>query len=166
MEGAMTEQELALHRYFLQEAMNLARENIATGRGGPFGAVVVKNGEIIARACNEVLGTQDPTMHAEVNAIRQACKKLNHFELKDCVIYSSCEPCPMCLGAIYWARPKALYFAADRHCAARHGFDDRFIYEQITTTPSERKILTVRISMPGEEKPFVAWDDKIDKVQY
>ena len=162
----MTESELQMHKKFLQEAINLAKENVATGKGGPFGAVIVKDGQIIARACNEVLRTQDPTMHAEVNAIRQACKKLNHFELKDCIIYSSCEPCPMCLGAIYWARPKALFFAADRHCAARHGFDDRFIYEQITTTPSARKILTMCIAMPNDEEPFVHWDNKSDKTQY
>ena len=161
----MTEEELQIHKHFLQEAINLARENVATGRGGPFGAIVVQDGEIIARATNEVLKDQDPTMHAEVNAIRQACKKLGHFELKNCVIYSSCEPCPMCLGAIYWARPKAL-FAADRHCAARHGFDDNFIYEQITTTPSERKILTVHLAIPDEELPFVVWDEEENRTQY
>ena len=154
------------HEKFLQEAIKIAQENVASGRGGPFGAVIVKDGQIIARASNEVLSSQDPTMHAEVNAIRQACQKLKNFELKDCVIYSSCEPCPMCLGAIYWARPKALYFAADRHCAARHGFDDRFIYEQITVTPSSRKILTVHLSMPNDEKPFIVWDQKEDKIQY
>ena len=122
----MDEKELQMHKQFLQEAVNLARENVATGRGGPFGAVIVRDGQIIARGCNQVLGSQDPTLHAEVDAIRTACKKLNSFDLKDCVIYSSCEPCPMCLGAIYWARPKALFFAADRYTAARHGFDDKF----------------------------------------
>lgn len=162
----MTEQELLQHRHFLQEAIDLARANVATGRGGPFGAVIVKDGKIIAQACNEVLFTHDPTMHAEINAIRQACQTLKHFELKDCIIYSSCEPCPMCLGAIYWARPKALYFAADRHCAARHGFDDKFIYEQITVTPGERKISTVHMSMPNDEIPFVTWDKKEDKIPY
>jgi len=158
--------ETEQHKKFLQEAIKLARENVATGRGGPFGAVIVKNGEIIARGCNQVLGTHDPTMHAEVAAIREACKKEGHFELKDCIIYSSCEPCPMCLGAIYWARPKALYFAADRHCAARHGFDDKFIYDQLTTTPSARKIHTEHISMPDDEEPFVHWDNKEDKIRY
>ena len=123
----MNEQKLQTHKKFLQQAINLARENVATGRGGPFGAVIVKDGEIIARGSNQVLSGQDPTLHAEVDAIRNACKKLNNFDLKDCIIYSSCEPCPMCLGAIYWARPKALYFAADRHTAARHGFVDTVI---------------------------------------
>ena len=128
--------------------------------------MIVKDGEIIARGSNQVLGSKDPTMHAEVDAIRTACKKLNHFELKDCVIYSSCEPCPMCLGAIYWARPKALYFAADRHTAARHGFDDKFIYDEIAKDPSQRGIKTVRIELEDNEEPFVLWDQKTDKTQY
>lgn len=162
----MDEKELEMHKKFLREAVKLARENMSTGRGGPFGAVIVKDGEIIARGSNQVLGSKDPTMHAEVDAIRTACKKLNHFELKDCVIYSSCEPCPMCLGAIYWARPKALYFAADRHTAARHGFDDKFIYDEIAKDPSQRGIKTVRIELEDNEEPFVLWDQKTDKTQY
>ena len=109
-------------------AIKLAEKGVAAGKGGPFGAVIVKNGKIVARGCNQVTSTNDPTRHAEVDAIRKACKKLNSFDLKDCIIYSSCEPCPMCLGAIYWARPNALYFAADRIIAAKHGFDDNFIY--------------------------------------
>ncbi len=162
----MDEKELEMHKKFLREAVKLARENMSTGRGGPFGAVIVKDGEIIARGSNQVLGSKDPTMHAEVDAIRTACKKLNHFELKDCVIYSSCEPCPMCLGAIYWARPKELYFAADRHTAARHGFDDKFIYDEIAKDPSQRGIKTVRIELEDNEEPFVLWDQKTDKTQY
>ena len=162
----MDEKELQTHKKFLQEAIRLARENMSTGRGGPFGAVIVKDGQIIARGSNQVLGSKDPTLHAEVDAIRTACKKLNHFELKDCVIYSSCEPCPMCLGAIYWARPKALYFAADRHTAARHGFDDKFIYDEIAKEPSRRAIKTVRIEMEENEVPFELWDKKEDKIAY
>ena len=154
------------HIKFLQEAVRLARENVATGRGGPFGAVIVKDGKIIARGCNQVLGTHDPTMHAEVDAIRQACKQVRHFELTDCIIYSSCEPCPMCLGAIYWARPKALYFAADRFCAARHGFDDKFIYDEIAVGPEARKIPTVCVQLPDAEEPFEKWDAKDDKIRY
>lgn len=154
------------HKKFLQEAIKLAQENVASGRGGPFGAVIVKDGQIIARGCNQVLSQNDPTLHAEVDAIRQACQKLGSFQLTDCIIYSSCEPCPMCLGAIYWARPKALYFSADRHCAARHGFDDKFIYDQITVTPSARQIHTEHISMPDDEMPFVHWDKKEDKRLY
>ncbi len=162
----MDEKELQMHKKFLREAVNLARENMSTGRGGPFGAVIVKDGQIIARGCNQVLGSKDPTMHAEVDAIRTACKKLNNFELKDCVIYSSCEPCPMCLGAIYWARPKALYFAADRHTAARHGFDDKFIYDEIDKDTSARSIKTVRIELEDNEEPFELWDKKEDKIAY
>ncbi len=162
----MNEQELQTHKKFLQQAINLARENVATGRGGPFGAVIVKDGEIIARGSNQVLSGQDPTLHAEVDAIRNACKKLNNFDLKDCIIYSSCEPCPMCLGAIYWARPKALYFAADRHTAARHGFDDKFIYDEIMLPLHQRSIHTECIALDGNEEPFDRWDKKEDKIQY
>lgn len=154
------------HEYFLQEAIRIAKENVATGKGGPFGAVIVKNGQIIASGSNQVLDTQDPTMHAEVNVIRQACKKLGHFELTDCIIYSSCEPCPMCLGAIYWARPKALYFAADRECAARHGFDDNYIYKEISLPTNKRHIPTFCVQLKTAESPFVSWDEKADKVQY
>ena len=162
----MTEREIQTHQKFLREAVRLAEENVATGRGGPFGAVIVKDGQIVASACNEVLGTQDPTMHAEVNAIRQACKKLNTFELKDCVIYSSCEPCPMCLGAIYWARPKALFFAADKKCAARYGFDDDFIYKEIALPLEQRHIPTVCMAIDASEEPFIRWDEKTDKTLY
>ena len=162
----MEEKELEVHKKFLAEAVKLAQENVSTGHGGPFGAVIVKDGEIIARSANQVLKTQDPTMHAEVSAIRQACAKLNSFDLKDCVIYSSCEPCPMCLGAIYWARPKALYFAADQHTAAKHGFDDKFIYDEIAVPKEKRKIKTVRLVLDTQEEPFKEWTAKEDKTQY
>ena len=118
----ITEQD----KMFMREAIRLADESVKNG-GGPFGAVIVRDGKIIAGRSNSVTLNNDPTAHAEVNTIREACRLLGTFDLSDCVIYTSCEPCPMCLGAIYWARPKALYFAADRHCAARHGFDDKFI---------------------------------------
>ena len=137
-----------------------------TGKGGPFGAVIVKDGKILAEGFNQVTSANDPTRHAEVDAIRKACQKLNAFELKDCVIYSSCEPCPMCLGAIYWARPKALYFAADRFCAAKHGFDDKFIYDEITQPADKRSIPTVRIVLDGAEEPFEIWSSRTDKIEY
>lgn len=162
----MNEQEKQMHKKFLQEAVKLARENVTTGRGGPFGAVIVKDGQIIACGQNQVLSSKDPTRHAEVDAIRKACEKLNHFEIKDCIIYSSCEPCPMCLGAIYWARPKALFFAADRYTAAKHGFDDEFIYKEIVLPNEKRHIPTVCVQLDDAEEPFEEWTKKEDKVQY
>ena len=162
----MEQNEMEQHKKFLAMAVQLAQENVGSGKGGPFGAVIVKDGQILATGTNQVLSTQDPTMHAEVSAIRNACAKLKSFDLKDCIIYSSCEPCPMCLGAIYWARPKALYFAADQHTAAKHGFDDKFIYDEIALTPQERKIKTIRLVLKEQEDPFNAWTAKEDKVQY
>ncbi len=162
----MTEQELQEHKHFLKRAVELAAQNMNTGKGGPFGAVVVRNGEIIAEGFNQVTSANDPTCHAEVDAIRKACQKLGTFELKDCVIYSSCEPCPMCLGAIYWARPKALYFAADRYCAAKHGFDDKFIYDEIPLPAEKRTIPTVHIVLDEAEAPFNTWSARTDKIEY
>ena len=150
----MTEQELQEHKRFLTRAIELAAQNMQTGKGGPFGAVVVRNGEIVAEGFNQVTSANDPTCHAEVDAI------------KDCVIYSSCEPCPMCLGAIYWARPKALYFAADRYCAAKHGFDDKFIYDEIPLPAGKRTIPTVHIVLDGAETPFEVWSARTDKITY
>ncbi|MBR2865495.1 MAG: nucleoside deaminase [Elusimicrobiaceae bacterium] len=162
----MEQKEIQQHKKFLAMAVQLAQENVGSGKGGPFGAVIVKDGQVLATGTNQVLSTQDPTMHAEVSAIRNACAKLKSFDLKDCVIYSSCEPCPMCLGAIYWARPKALYYAADQHTAARHGFDDKFIYDEFDLPPQERKIKAVRLLLQEQEEPFKAWTAKEDKVQY
>lgn len=162
----MTQQELAEHKRFLTRAVELAARNMQTGKGGPFGAVIVKDGEIIAEGFNQVTSANDPTLHAEVDAIRKACQKLGSFELKDCVVYSSCEPCPMCLGAIYWARPKALYFAADRFCAAKHGFDDKFIYDEIALPAEARSIRTVRIDLTNAEEPFEVWSRRTDKIEY
>lgn len=162
----MTEQELQEHKRFLQRAIELASQNMQTDKGGPFGAVVVRNGEIIAEGFNQVTSAHDPTLHAEVDAIRKACRKLGTFEIKDCIIYSSCEPCPMCLGAIYWARPKALYFAADRFCAAKYGFDDKFIYDEIALPADQRKIPTVRIELPDAQTPFKIWSSRTDKIEY
>src|ERR1019366_8751043 len=125
---------------FMQEAIRLAVENVRSGRGGPFAAVVAKQGRVIATGANCVTSTNDPTAHAEVTAIREACRALSAFQLTGCEIYTSCEPCPMCLGAIYWARPDRVYFAATASDAADAGFDDSFIYEELKRKHSERRI--------------------------
>ncbi len=151
---------------YMQLAIELAQENVKTGKGGPFGAVIVKNGEIIATGANSVTSLNDPTAHAEVTAIRNACNKLNSFQLDDCEIYSSCEPCPMCLGAIYWARPKALYFAADKNDAAKAGFDDSFIYDEIELDYSKRSIKTLQLNINTKLKPFEDWDISELKLSY
>lgn len=162
----MTQEELNQHIHFLQEAIEEARKGMKAGKGGPFGAVIVKDGQIIARGCNCVTSTNDPTCHAEVDAIRKACAKLQSFELKDCIIYSSCEPCPMCLGAIYWARPKALYFAADRKRAAASNFDDEFIYREVPLPLEKRTLKMAQIQVPQSDAPFNEWDAKTDKTEY
>lgn len=125
---------------FMEEAIRLAWLNMESGKGGPFGCVVVKNGEIIASAYNEVIMNNDPTAHAEIVAIRRACEKLNSYQLDGCEIYSSCEPCPMCLGAIYWSRPDKVYFGATREDAAKAGFDDHHIYQEVSLPIPERVI--------------------------
>ncbi len=162
----MEQVELEQHQRFLKEAVKMAQKGIRQGKGGPFGAVIVKDGKIIARGCNQVTSSNDPTRHAEVDAIRKACKKLGTFELKDCVIYSSCEPCPMCLGAIYWARPKALFFAADRFTAAKYGFDDEFIYKEVPLPVEKRSLKTYCLALEDRNKPFEEWDEKSDKIAY
>ena len=154
------------HEKFLKMAINLAKKSAKEGLGGPFGAVIVKNGKVIAKAHNSVVPNSDPTAHAEVNAIREACKKLKDFELKDCIIYASAEPCPMCLGAIYWARPKALYYAADKKLAAKAGFDDSFIYKEIALPKNKRKIKTTKIDLPTDNTPFEAWAKNTTKTEY
>ncbi len=151
---------------YMQMAIELAQENVRLGKGGPFGAVIVRNNKVIAFGANSVTRLNDPTAHAEVTAIRNACTKLNTFQLDDCEIYSSCEPCPMCLGAIYWARPKALYFAADKHDAANAGFDDSFIYEEINLKLPQRHILTQQINVANKLKPFEEWDVSDLKLGY
>jgi tRNA(Arg) A34 adenosine deaminase TadA len=151
---------------FMDEAIRLAEENVNSGKGGPFGAVVVRDNEIIARGVNMVTVLNDPTAHAEVVAIRDACNKLGWFEIKDCELYSSCEPCPMCLGAIYWARPMALYFAASREDAAAAGFDDAHIYEEISAQPSERKIPTIHIGHEKSLSAFKKWKESGNKIPY
>jgi len=136
------------------------------GEGGPFGAVIVKDGEIIGRGWNRVTSACDPTAHAEVEAIRDACANLNTFSLKGCEIYASCEPCPMCLAAIYWARPDRLFYAATRADAAAAGFDDGLIYEQVALPPDERSLPTVRIAHPDLRRPLNAWKAQDDRTEY
>ena len=151
---------------FIFKAIQLAIENVRSGRGGPFGALVVKNGEIIAAAANEVTSSLDPTAHAEIIAIRKACQTLKNFELSGCEIYCSCEPCPMCLGAIYWSRLAHVFFAATGKDAADIGFDDSLIREQICL-PNEKQQLPIS-HLPHEHAlaPFQAWLAKPDKVDY
>lgn len=154
------------HEYFLKEAIRIAREGMRKNLGGPFGAIVVKDGKIIGKGCNRVAGDKDPTAHAEIVAIRDACRELDHFQLEDCTIYSSCEPCPMCLGAIFWARPRALYYAAGRKDAAAADFDDAHIYEQIDLAPERRKIPGIQLLREEGLELFREWMQKEDKTIY
>lgn len=151
---------------FMEEAIRLAVENVKKGTGGPFGAVVVKDGKVVAASANTVTPDNDPTAHAEVNAIRQACRRLGSFQLAGCEIYCSCEPCPMCLGAIYWARPDKVYYACTKTDAAEAGFDDSFIYREIEMPEAERSIpfCNQREEDAGEE--FRLWRTKEDKTAY
>lgn len=153
------------HQRFMQIAIELSIQNIKQG-GGPFGAVIVKNGEIVSAIANSVTKDNDPTAHAEVNAIRQAAKKLNTFDLSGCDIYASCEPCPMCLGAIYWARLDNLYFAANKHDAKDAGFDDSFIYDEIDLPYEKRKVKTLQIMRKDAILAFDAWKEFEDKKEY
>jgi guanine deaminase len=150
----------------MQEAIRRAVENVRSGRGGPFGAVVVKDGHVIAAGTNLVTLTKDPTAHAEVIAIREACIALGSFQLIGCEIYTSCEPCPMCLGAIYWARPDRVYFAATASDAAEAGFDDSFIYEELKVAHRKRKIPFEPMLREAGLEPFREWTQKSDRVKY
>src|ERR1700719_3547247 len=155
-----------MHNSFMARAIELSLENIHAGRGGPFAAVVVKDGKIIAEGTNCVTSTNDPTAHAEVVAIRAACKHLGNFELKGCEIYTTCEPCPMCLGAIYWARPARVYFGGTAADAAKAGFDDSFIYEEIMRPHASRKIPMVGMMREEALPAFRACEAKSDKMDY
>jgi guanine deaminase len=150
---------------FMKHAITLALENIRKG-GGPFAAVVAKNGEIVAAGANRVTATNDPTAHAEIVAIREACRKLNDFQLADCDLYTTCEPCPMCLGAIYWARPKRVFYASTASDAAAAGFDDAFIYEECQVPPAKRKISMTELNRHEALAIFQAWRAKQDKTPY
>lgn len=151
---------------FMQEAIQLSIDNVTQGKGGPFGAVVVKNGKIIARGANSVTSLNDPTAHAEVMAIREACKILNTFQLTGCEIYTSCEPCPMCLGAIYWARPDKLFYANTKQDAAAIEFDDNFIYEEIAKPIHERKLFTQQLMRNEALEAFNKWKESTIKMEY
>lgn len=150
---------------YMLEAIKISIDNVKNN-GGPFGAVIVKDGEIIARGVNRVTDHNDPTAHAEVNAIREASKKLNRFDLSDCEIYTSCEPCPMCLGAIYWARLNKVYFANNKTDAKNIGFDDSFIYDEIEKPFEKRNIPTFQIMRDEALQAFRDWDSKTDKIEY
>lgn len=150
---------------YLRQAVEIAKQNIEKG-GGPFGAIIVKDNEVVALCGNSVTNDNDPTAHAEVNCIRSACKKLNTFDLSGCVIYSSCEPCPMCLSAIYWARLDRLVYAATRQDAAGAGFDDEFIYKEIPLANSQRSLECNHFSLEEGCDPFEIWNSKSDKTEY
>lgn len=154
------------HNEFMAEAIRLSIENVTSGKGGPFGAVIVKDGKIIARGANEVTSSADPTAHAEVVAIRNACKALGTFQLDGCDIYTSCEPCPMCLGAIYWARPERMFFANTKKDAADIEFDDQFIYEEIALPYQERKLPTTQMMHEEALEAFRVWKTSINKIEY
>ncbi len=151
---------------FLREAIRLARDGMNTGKGGPFGAVIVKNGQIVGRGSNMVTSTNDPTAHAEVVAIRDACQNLNTFQLDGCTLYASCEPCPMCLGAIYWARPSRIVYGAFHSDAADAGFDDQFIYEEIDKPREQRSILMTQTLRDEANTVFTEWKAKQDRKRY
>ena len=151
---------------FLEKAIALSREGMKGGKGGPFGCVVVKEGKIIAEGSNEVTSSNDPTAHAEVVAIRNACRALNTYQLTGCVIYTSCEPCPMCLGAIYWARPDRVIYANTREEAALIEFDDEFIYQEINRELAERSIPFVHQPHPEAKKVFEEWKNWEGKKRY
>lgn len=151
---------------FMQRAIELALENVRSGRGGPFAAVVVREGKIVAEGTNRVTSTNDPTAHAEVVAIRNACAALGSFQLDGCEIYTTCEPCPMCLGAIYWARPARVHYACTKEDASAAGFDDSFIYQQIATPHNGRRIPFDSLMRTESLAIFDAWKKKTDKVDY
>ena len=150
----------------MQRAIELARNGMDNNEGGPFGCVIVKNGEIVAEGNNRVTTSNDPTAHAEVVAIRNACEKLGAFQLTGCEIYTSCEPCPMCLGAIYWARPSKVYYAATKDDAADAGFDDSFIYEELELPADQKNIPLIPLERDAAVEVFEIWKLKEDKVEY
>lgn len=151
---------------FMARVIELSRESMNSKNGGPFGALVVRGNDIISEGTNSVTSTNDPTAHAEIVAIRRACSKLKTFQLEGCDIYCSCEPCPMCLGAIYWARPRAVYFAGERADAAQAGFDDAFIYEELMVQPAGRRIPMEQMMRAEAMKVLAEWKAKPDKTDY
>ena len=151
---------------FMREAIRLSIENVQSGNGGPFGTIIVKNGKIIASGVNKVTQSSDPTAHAEIVAIRSACETLGTFQLVGCEIYCSCEPCPMCLGAIYWARPDRIYFANTKEDAADINFDDNFIYNELDVSISQRKLPTTQLLRDEAQMAFTQWRESTAKTEY
>ena len=158
----MTDQD----RKFMTRSIELARIGVETNAGGPFGCVVAKNDEIVGEGNNRVTSTNDPTAHAEIIAIREACHRLGTFQLDDCVIYTSCEPCPMCLGAIYWARPAKVFYACTRDDASKIGFDDDFIYREFEKSNDEREMKLINLMRDEALEVFASWAAKPDKIEY
>jgi len=154
------------HEEFMSEAVQAALKGMRNNEGGPFGCIVVKDGEIIGRGNNKVTSTNDPTAHAEVTAIRDACKNIGSFQLDGCIVYTSCEPCPMCLGAIYWARPDKVYYGSNQVDAANIGFDDEFIYKEIPLPYEKRSIPFEQVGREIALEPFNKWSEKQDKIEY
>ncbi|MBA4300270.1 nucleoside deaminase [Algoriphagus alkaliphilus] len=151
---------------FMLQAIDLAKKGMLAGNGGPFGCIIVKDGIIVGQGSNMVLKTKDPTAHAEVVAIRDACKTLDNFQLEGCEVYTSCEPCPMCLGAIFWARPAKVFYACTKNDAAEAGFDDDFIYQEIEVKPADRKIPMISLLREESLMAFELWKEKGDKTLY
>ena len=156
----------ASNDFFMKEAIKLAAEHMNAGDGGPFGAVIVYQGEVIARGWNRVTSTNDPTAHAEVDCIRKACTYLNTFELTDCELFANCEPCPMCLSAAYWAKIKSIYYGADQEDAAKAGFNDVFIYEELKKEVNERKMIMQQLLRDDALQTFKVWDTLENKIMY
>lgn len=159
-------EQMEEQKKFMREAIRLSLENVKSGNGGPFGTVIVKHGKIIASGVNEVTSSNDPTAHAEVVAIRNACKKLGTFQLDGCEIYCSCEPCPMCLGAIYWARPSMIYYANTKKDAADINFDDDFIYNELDLSIDQRKLPTIQLLRDEAQIAFKKWSESTMKKEY
>jgi guanine deaminase len=154
------------HEKFMRMAIRLSEKNVLQSLGGPFGAVIVKNGKVIAKSANKVTSSNDPTAHAEVAAIRLACKKLKTFDLSGCIVYTSCEPCPMCLGALYWARVDTIYYGNTKKDAAKIDFDDQFIYEELDKKINDRKLPIIQLLRDEAQQAFQLWEKSPMKIDY
>lgn len=163
---AIKKSQMKRESEFMKEAIALSKKSLTNRSGGPFGCVIVKDGVIVGKGNNQVTANNDPTAHAEIVAIRDACSNLNTFQLEGCEIYTSCEPCPMCLGAIYWARPSVIYYGNTREDAREIGFDDSMIYDEVNTPLKERKIRMINIEREEARKIFNEWLEMEDKTSY
>lgn len=153
-------------RKFMRRAIEVAREGVEHDAGGPFGCVIVKDGGVVGEGYNQVTSSNDPTAHAEIVAIRDACRKLGTFQLTGCAVYTSCEPCPMCLGAIYWSRPDAIFFAGTREDAAAAGFDDELFYQELEKPNDDRHLRMLQLLRDEAQQVFDLWKNKADKIEY